>query len=441
MKLRLFLTLGLILSASTPAFALKLNRYTGVSAEFAASQNTNASTNLDAAYYNPAGVVFGYEGFAIRFTDQATFGMVSFERGENSDDDFGVSAISPMIMATYRQDKIGFFLSSGLVGGGVTRFAGDHPVFDENRRYVIDSINESDLVAELVPGGGGDGEALITDARFANNELSAMSAYIGTNVGVAYQVSPAISVAVGMKAMYTFGNLDLGGDIEVFNDGLGWFYEEKDVKLKAKQNGSGVAGILGIHMKPTDALTIALRAETLTKISVTTTQVEDTADIIEEESINRSDIAPTIAWGLDYQVSDRWSIQSSGAYYFNTSAEYGPLLGFDVSDGIKDDWEIGLGTRFKVSETLKLSTGALYFKSGFTEEIRTSNRFSMDALFVGAGAEIGLSKHWSIIAAAMGMIYGDTKTGLAGETATQPAAQTTIDQDYLVLSLDLTYYL
>ena len=41
----------------------------------------------------------------------------------------------------------------------------------------------------------------------------------------------------------------------------------------------------------------------------------------------------------------------------------------------------------------------------------------------------------------MGMIYGDTKTGLAGETATQPAAQTTIDQDYLVLSLDLTYYL
>ena len=82
MKLRLLLTLGLILSASTPAFALKLNRYTGVSAEFAASQNTNASTNLDAAYYNPAGVVFGYEGFAIRFTDQATFGMVSFERGE-----------------------------------------------------------------------------------------------------------------------------------------------------------------------------------------------------------------------------------------------------------------------------------------------------------------------------------------------------------------------
>ena len=64
----------------------------------------------------------------------------------------------------------------------------------------------------------------------------------------------------------------------------------------------------------------------------------------------------------------------------------------------------------------------------------------MDALFVGAGAEIGLSRHWSIIAAAIGR-FMETKTGLAGETATQPAAQTTIDQDYLVLSLDLTYYL
>ena len=59
---------------------------------------------------------------------------------------------------------------------------------------------------------------------------------------------------------------------------------------------------------------------------------------------------------------------------------------------------------------------------------------------MGAGAEIGLTENWSVIAAAMGMLYGDTKTGLAGETATQAAAQTTIDQDYLVLSLDLTYY-
>ena len=159
------------------------------------------------------------------------------------------------------------------------------------------------------------------------------------------------------------------------------------------------------------------------------------------DSINRSDIAPTIAVGIDYQVTDAFSLQSSGAIYFNTSAEYGPLLGFDVSDGIQNDWEIGLGATWKPSNDLKLSTGALYFKSGFDESIRTSNRFSMDALFVGAGAEFYLNKNWSITTAAMGMLYGDAQTALAGETATQPAAQTTIDQDYLVLSLDVTYYL
>ena len=60
----------------------------------------------------------------------------------------------------------------------------------------------------------------------------------------------------------------------------------------------------------------------------------------------------------------------------------------------------------------------------------------MDALFVGAGAKLAYL-NTGRLSAAMGMIYGDTKTGLAGETATQPAAQTTIDQDYLVLSLDL----
>ena len=434
------LTLSILLMCSQ-AHGLKLNRYTGLSAEFSASQNTNASTGLDAAYYNPAGVVFGREGFAIRFTDQATIGSVSFERGENKGDDFGISAVSPMFMATYRHNRWGIFLSSGLVGGGVTRFEGEHPVFDENRRYVIDSINESDLVNELAPGGTNDGEALITDVRFSNNALSAMNAFIGTNAGVVFKPYDFVSIALGVKAIYTFGSLDLGGDIEVYNDALGWFYEEKDVKLIAEQSGSGFAGVLGIHMKPTDALTIAIRAETLTKINVTTTQIEDTADIIEEESINRSDIAPTIAWGIDYQVTDTFSVQSSGAVYFNTSAEYGPLLGFDVSDGIKNDWELGLGATLRPSDTLKLSAGGLYFKSGFSEEIRTSNRFSMDAFFVGAGAEFFLNRNWAVTAAAMGMLYGDADTALAGETATQPAAQTTIDQDYLVISLDVTYYL
>ena len=428
-----------MLFLSDPALALKLNRYTGVSAEFAASQNTNASTTLDAAYYNPAGVMFGRDGFAIRVTDQATFGTVSFQRGDNIANDFGVSAISPMIMATYKGDDWGFFLSSGLVGGGVTRFSGEHPVFDENRRYVIDSINQSDLVTEL--GGSGDGEEFISDVRFANNSLKALNAFIGTNVGATYLLSEDLSVAVGVKFMYTFGSLNLGGDIEVFNNVLDWFQEEKGVVLSAEQSGSGFAGILGVHYTPTENLSIALRAETLTKINVTTLEVEDTADIIEAKSINRSDIAPTIALGINYQINDTWSIQSSSAYYFNTMAEYGPLLGFDVSDGIKDDWELGLGLTAWSTENLKLSSGVLFFKSGFNDAIRTSNRFSMDALFVGAGAEYFFSEHWSVTTSAMGMLYGDAQTDLAGETATMPAARTTIDQDYLVLALDITYYL
>ena len=103
--------------------------------------------------------MFGYEGFAIRFTDQATFGMVSFVRGENSDDDFGVSAISPMIMATYRQDKIGFFLSSGLVVGVL-------PALLETIRSLMRTVVTSSIQSMRVTrcrvgaGGGGDGEAL-----------------------------------------------------------------------------------------------------------------------------------------------------------------------------------------------------------------------------------------------------------------------------------------
>ena len=186
--------------------------------------------------------------------------------------------------------------------------------------------------------------------------------------------------------MYTFGNLDLGGDIEVFNDGLGWFHEEKDVKLKAKQNGSGVAGILGIHMKPTDALTIALRAETLTKINVTTTQVEDTADIIEERHQPER-----------YRANHRMGLRLPSERPMEHS-KLGRLLLQYLCRIWPTSWvrrlgryqgRLGnrLGTRFKVPRHSAFNRRSL-FKSGFTEEIRTSNRFSMDALFVGAGAKL-----------------------------------------------------
>ena len=174
-------------------------------------------------------------------------------------------------------------------------------------------------------------------ARFANNELSAMSAYIGTNVGVACRVNPYL-YSGRHEAMYTFGNLDFGGDIEVFNDGSAGL--RKDVKLKPDKMAV-VWPASWASAKPTDALTS--RAPRPLPRS-TSPPLGWRMLLISSKRASADDIAPTIAWGLDYQVSDRWSIQSSGAYYFNTSAEYGPLLGFDVSDGIKDDWEIGLGT-------------------------------------------------------------------------------------------------
>ena len=65
--MRHLIVISVFLACSFDAYAAgKINRYSGLSAEYSRSLNRYAATELDAAYYNPAGLVFGEKGFGFK---------------------------------------------------------------------------------------------------------------------------------------------------------------------------------------------------------------------------------------------------------------------------------------------------------------------------------------------------------------------------------------
>ena len=151
----LFLLISLV---SSQAFAAaKINRYSSLSADYCRSLNRYAGTGLDAAYYNPAGLTFGRDGLGIQVLNQFTYLEGSFtvidpaareqlnQDGEplwnNDVVDADIAPVSPMIMVSYHTGDWAFSLATGIVGGGVARLEGSHPILLENSNFILNSIN------------------------------------------------------------------------------------------------------------------------------------------------------------------------------------------------------------------------------------------------------------------------------------------------------------
>lgn len=386
-----------ILSCSLDSYAAgKINRYSGLSAEYARSLNRYAATELDAAYYNPAGLVFGREGFGLKVLNQSTYLTSRFTITDPAaleqighDDELkympeinsqDVVIPSPMMMASYNTGDLAFYITAGVLAGGVIELRGNHPILLENTNYVLTSIN---TIAEEQSGIANFYE----DVDFDNSTLSAGTYYGGIILGGSYKVNDWLALSLSTKIIYAWGKIGLKTDFQVKHEDFGWGDAADGtemIEVQADQEGFGFSGIASVHPRPLDGLDIAFKYETLTKIDMTTTPSVDTAGIITGEPA-RSDMPAQFTTGISYFILPELSMQLSFAWFFNSQAQIGELLGYDPSNQLKDGWETGASFEYDVNEDLLLSVGYLYMRSGYRQETRAANRFSLPGHFIGLG--------------------------------------------------------
>ncbi len=169
---------------------------TNQSAAYVRTLNRNASTYLDAVYFNPAGLTEIEDGFYIGLSNQSiwqtkkvvndykgTIPQVGIPYGLNEDTYTGdvKALIFPDLYLAYKMGK--FALSAAVMpigGGGSADFAKGLPSFEMP-------------VSDLVPGLAAQGVTEYDmDAAFEGSSI-----YLGTQAGVAYKINDMLSVSVG----------------------------------------------------------------------------------------------------------------------------------------------------------------------------------------------------------------------------------------------------
>jgi long-subunit fatty acid transport protein len=163
---------------------------TNQSASFIRMPVRDASLGLDAAYYNPAGLVFLKDGFHISLSNQyitQTRNIKTTFPGLNRTEfEGGVTVpLFPSVYAVYKMDKLAFSVGFNPIGGGGSaKFEDGLPSFE---------MQVASIPAGLRAAG-------ITTLGYSyETEFEGSSAYYGIQAGASYKVNDVLSLSLGLR--------------------------------------------------------------------------------------------------------------------------------------------------------------------------------------------------------------------------------------------------
>lgn len=174
---------------SVNVFAGGIVTNTNQSAQYVRTLNRNASTELDAVYYNPAGLSALEDGFHLYFSNQSVFQVkgidAKYDVSMNTTNFEGNTGVwfYPNIYMAIKRDKVA--LSAGFMpigGGGSAEYKDGLPSFEKT-------------VASMVPLLSSVGA---TDYKYEVS-FEGSSVYYGMQAGLTYEVNKQLSVYGGLR--------------------------------------------------------------------------------------------------------------------------------------------------------------------------------------------------------------------------------------------------
>ena len=191
MKRILFTILGLAISWFTFAGGLLTN--TNQSSQFIRTLSRNASTSVDAVYFNPAGLTKLDNGFYVALHNQTIFQSRTITNDFyllNNDTYKGEVSVPlfPTGFAVYKMDRLAFSLGFGPnAGGGAATYENGLPSFEIPIAQNVPALSALSALGYPV-------EAYDVDIRFEGT-----SVFWGIQLGASFKVNDMISVYAGAR--------------------------------------------------------------------------------------------------------------------------------------------------------------------------------------------------------------------------------------------------
>ncbi|MFH1049956.1 MAG: outer membrane protein transport protein [bacterium] len=449
-KFNKFLILfALVLFTGETVFAGGIVTNTNQSAAYTRMLVRDASTDMDAVYYNPAGLTFLPEGLFISLNNQSIFQTrkVTNDYAYLNSDEFNGTASAPLFPGVYAGYKTGDFVFSlgfnPVGGGGSAEWEKGLPSFQLP-------------IADLVPGlgakfGGPQNVGYSTDIFFEGT-----SVYYGIQGGVSYKINDMISVFAGVR--YNIAQNTYAGHLQnttistpLTPDGMradtfliryvaSQYKADKercaaagimdsaayygalefstnkqaellgDQEADVEQTGSGITPIFGVNFNLLDnALNIGLKYEMNTAMKLknkTTKDIKVGFDAVAMQNITQfpdgqeknADIPALLSVGASYKVTKELAVALGFHYYFDQSANWDGLQ--DSLDG--NSYEFGLGLEYTLNDDLLVSAGFLNAANGCGNAYQTDLNHTLGSNSIALGGKYMIMDQ---LAVNVGFIY------------------------------------
>ena len=415
----------MMLIVSTSTFAGGLLTNTNQHAAFLRMLSRGATTEIDGALSNPAGLAFlPNDGFHMSLSIQSAFqtrnidasceglGLTKYYEGKAS------APVIPSLFAAYKMGDwtiSGFFGITG--GGGKASFDDGLPMFDA---MVIGGLG-----AQKIP----------SNAYSLKSYMDGKQYIYSVQLGLTYKITEWLSAFAGGRMNYFTGGyqgalkasaaVDLpspaGGTIPVGTELIG-------IDLDCDQTGWGFTPVIGLDAK-WGKLNIGAKYEFMTNLNIENSTKANSLRMIGAAETELADYKHGVNTPNDIP-----SMLSIAASY-----EFLPVLRASVEYHFFDDKSAGMaggkqefltkgtneylaGIEWDVTKHLTLSCGGQITDYGLSDNYQSDTSFSCDSYTLGFGAKLNLTERAALNVGYMWTTYDDytkksqnyNNTGLSG---------------------------
>lgn len=448
---KVFKVIALSILAGQMAFAGGIVTNSNQSAQWVRMLSRDASTDIDAIYYNPAGVTALSEGLHFTLSNQSIFQEYTLKSDLPTLNDgtyLGeVSApLYPNFYASYNKEKWAAFMGFEIIGGGGSaEYNRGMPAF-ENQLSLLPSM----ISALGVP----------TDSYSVDQYFDGSSIFYGVQAGFSYKINEMISASLGFR--YVIANNQYTGYLKdvmvnpthpLINPSgammpAGTFFTAAgqpayaalvaDKEVKTTQTAQGFTPIIGLNITPTEALNIGIRWEGQTDLDFENDTEVDGTGMFPDGAKSSKDIPMTFSIGAQYKATEDLRIQTGYHLYMDKNADWSGRE--DLVDN--NLYELSLGLEYDLNDMFTLSAGYLMGRTGVSEHYQDNLSFSLSSNTYALGAQINLTESMSVDLGFGRMVYVNMdENDAANATTGVPAHATNYNKDGYMFAIGVNYHL
>ena len=466
-----FLLSVFVLSSSLCANAGGLMTNTNYHIAFDRMFARGATTEIDAAYSNPAGLVWGHEGLELSLNLQKPWQRRNIETqmdnflGQPYDKEYVGKASAPIVpafFASYHKDKWAVSAMFGIVGsGGFVEYDDGVPMFNVPITALL-------AAKQIMPG-----------SYSLDSYMKGKQYIYGGQVSFAYKFLDCLSASVGARVSY-YDGFYRGHVTAVPGQQLSQVVGSDplvNLQLDCTQRAWGFAPIIGLDFHK-DKWTVALRYEFRTKIRTKNntellsvgsrddrgaySQIdvkamaeqignEATIEALSHTSLGsmagkvagylpnaetRYDMPSLFVAAVAYELTPRLRASVEYHYYDDKNAKMADDRQKTLSHGTH---EVLAGVEYDINKKFTISCGGQRTDYGLTDEYQQNTSFACDSYSLGCGGAWNVNDKIRLNVSYFCSLYSDYEKNLTNAYGTPFNAKETYSRTNHVIGVGIDY--